>query len=306
MSFKEQLKQALDAKLHDGATGLLESVDEFAKEAGLTEQENTQVVTAISKYVDSANAKLVEAIIEEAATKVEAYAKQVEINYTEKEQKLTEAAEQYSQYLENGATQYGKYLKEQYEASAEEYIQKEVIPTLSETVDSYMAIMAAKLESEGAKSVNVIKAARFDQLVEALGTVGVLKPINESEVDEVAELKAQLQEAKDTIKEIGIQLKESETKYRKAKRQDVIAELTEGLSDLQKERVIKLANRLDESAEDFEDTVKDIVESIKSAKVNKGVQQEPLHEAEDGKDVPADSQMLMYAKYAKTTKTRLI
>ena len=305
MSFKEQLKKSLADKLQAGNTGLLESVDEFAKESGLTESEHTQVVSALAKYVDSANTGLVESILDEADAVVTEYANGLQESFQEKEKAITEAAEEYGEYLKTGASEYSEYLQEEYEGLAQEYIDTEVKPEIMESIDSYMAIMAAKLEEQGKSGINVLKAARFDQLAESLSGLGFTSSITESEeeMSEVERLQNELAEAQATIKDIGKQLKESQTKYRKAQTKDVLDELTEGLSDLQKDRVVKLASRLDETADDFEETVKDLVESVKTRQVNK-VHPDALTEQKEAPSNAVDN-MSRYAQYAKSVKTRL-
>lgn len=305
MSFKEQLKKSLADKLQAGNTGLLESVDEFAKESGLSESEHTQVVSALAKYVDSANKGLVESILDEADAVVTDYANGLQESFQAKENEITEAAEEYGEYLKTGASDYSEYLKEEYETLAAEYVETEVKPELMESIDSYMAIMAAKLDEQGKSGVNVLKAARFDQLAESLSALGFASSITESdeELSEVERLQNDLSEAQATIKDIGKQLKESQTKYRKALTKDVLDELTEGLSDLQKERVVKLASRLDESADDFEETVSDLVESVKTRQVNKA-KPDSLTEQKEIEPTTVDN-MSRYAKYAKPAKTRL-
>lgn len=304
MSFKEQLTKLLEDKLQSGNTSLLESVDEFAQESGLTESQHTQVLNALAKYVDGATAKIAAELVEHAAATTDEYATKLQESFDEKEAAITEAAEAHADYLKTGAEEYAVYLKEHYEAQTEAYIEQEVKPELMESIDSYMAIMAAKLDEQGRSGVNVLKAARYDQLSESLKGLGFVSQINESEEDlsEIERLSNELNEAQETIKQIGKQLKESQTAYRKARTKDVVDELTEGLSDVQKDRVGKLAAHLDESAEDFEDLVKDLVESVKTRTLNK-TQVHNLEESQEEK--PANDRIAMYANFAKSNKTRL-
>lgn len=305
MSFKEKVKAILEDKLKDGNTNLLESIEEFAADTGLNESEQTAVLSAISKYADSAYSKVLDTVLESVETEVEAEKTTLQESYEEKEQQLNEASEAYATYLSEGTEAYAEYVQNEYKDLYESYTNDVVMPELSETLDSYIAIMATKLDEDGSSAVNVLKATKYNELVENLSQLGFsTKPLVESEeeLSEIAQLQAKLKEAQDELKSLGSKLSESNGKYVKEKAEKFINEAVEGLTDLQADKVRKLAARLDEKSDSFEDLVTDLVETVKGRSTTKrDDEQQDLNESEK----PKYSNMERYLEAARPKQTRL-
>lgn len=263
MSFKEKVKAILEDKLKDGTKGLLESINEIAADSGLTESEQTVVASAISKYADSANSKILESIADAADTEVTAMSESFESEKTQ----IKEASEGYAKYIKEGADSYAEYVQTELKEHYETYTNDVVVPNLSETLDSYIAIMATKLDEEGANAINVLKATKYNQIVESFGQLGFnIKPLVESEEEltELQALQAKLDEANTEIKALGKKLNETSTQSKTKDAEKFVNEAVGGLSELQADKVRKLASRLDEKSDTFQELVTDLVEAVKN------------------------------------------
>lgn len=307
MGFKTELKSLLEEKLNTGSASIIESIEDLAKDSGLTESQHTSIVTAVDRYTQSATDKLIDTIVEAAADKYDEKESELTESFEQKEADVKEAAENYATYIKEGADEYGEYVQEQYKTLAEAYVQDEVIPEITESVDAYMAIMATKLDEEGGKGINVLKASKYDNLVESLQSAGFqTKPLAESEeeLSEIERLQTDLAEANQTIKDLGKQLSEASKATAKTEAEKVVDELTEGLSANQKDRVKRLASGLDENKEDYQQLVEEIVSTVKGKAPKSDT---TLHESQDNDDnegLNKGNAMDRYRNFAQPKQTR--
>lgn len=299
MSFKEKVKAILEDKLKEGTNDLLESINEIAADSGLTESEQTVVASAISKYADSANSKILESVVEAAEAEVTDAEELLEAEKTQ----IKEASEAYATYIKEGADEYAEYVQQELKEHYENYTNDVVLPNLSETLDSYIAIMATKLDEEGSSAINVLKATKYNQIVESFGKLGFnVKPLVESEeeLSEIESLQTKLAEANEEIKSLGKKLTESSSENKAKDAEKFVNESVEGLSELQADKVRKLASRLDEKSDSFEELVADLVEAVKNK-----ASTTPIIESQDEPEKRSVSHMDRYVSAASKKQTRL-
>lgn len=155
--------------------------------------------------------------------------------------------EKLAERIESQLEDYSEYLKEEYEHKLQSEL-KESRDSLEESIDSYLSHIAETWLQENRIAVRSgIKESMFDSLMSSMKTIFVEHNVSvpDEEVDVVSELEEQLTEANQMVADL-IKTKESLTEEsNKLKKSVIIAEMTENLTESQKERVQTLAEEIE-------------------------------------------------------------
>jgi len=190
--------------------------------------------------------------------------------------------------VESKEAEYHKYLEEVEAAHAIEAkeFKDSIVESLDAYLEQYVSEMINKNIDEMQSDIDAAKSVAIVEAFEKLGmNVVISEKTSESALEEAKkELSAEIESLKEKANEVineNIELKASIVDMKKAQ---IVKESSEGLTELQKEKIEKLVEAFadDKDIESFIKKVAIVVESIKSSDVD--VKKEEINE-NSGKDV---------------------
>ena len=162
------------------------------------------------------------------------------------------------------ADDYSEYLKEEYESKAQEYIESEVMPMVEKYIDYAVSEFIAENKIDICGQLKVKMADKFlsdlSALVESYNVI--IPESGDSVIDKI-------EDANNTISKLLDQKSELESTITEMKKKKIIDVVSSGLTETQKEKIVKSAGRIEFIDEQqFETALKYIKESYKPESIN--------------------------------------
>jgi hypothetical protein len=172
-------------------------------------------------------------------------------------------------------------MNEEFEAKLEE-----VAEALANKMDSYLNYVAEQwLEENQVALVSEQKVARADAFMEALSDLFAEHSIkiSDEEIDVVETLENEIVELKNKLNVIESEKIELANKIQESKIENVIDEISEGLTETQKDKLLTLAENIEfDSVDEFKSKIEIIKESFIGTKTSDA--EEVLNEEYTGED----------------------
>lgn len=176
----------------------------------------------------------------------------------EKEQELTESIEQkYTQISED----YAEYVTSEMEDKVEQYINEEVLPS----VDKYITFAAQEFMTENKIA---IESGVKVELAESFltGFKGIAESYNvkvpEGKDDYITEMESKLEAFQKRFDRVLDEKAELEQQVVESKRERIVSKLTADLSESQKDKFLKVADKVKfKDEEQFNEAIQDLYES---------------------------------------------
>lgn len=216
----------------------------------------------------------------------------------------TKAAAIFEAAVIERVTEVEEIMNEEFEAKLDE-----VTEALADKMDSYLNYIAETwLEENEVALVAESKVAQAEEFMDALKSLFVEHnvTISEEEVDVVAELENEIEALRDALNVVEAEKLELTAVLEQAALEDIVDEISEGLTESQKDKLLTLSESIEfETADEFRSKMEIIKESFKGTKTANA--EEVLNEEYNGDDsvkpVAVDPAMASYlAAVSKTNR----